>query len=157
MVNWELRRANSQDALALALCVDAAYRHHLSQKGKLASTLEAYYTQLIALYQVWVAVDKEEIIGGMVLVPKEYHMLLANIVVRPEHQGKGVGRALLELADDEALSQGYPEIHLYTDKAMTENIDMYRRSGWTEIQSGGQRGRRIFMRKCLQPHVKSRQ
>ena len=155
MANWKLRRANPQDASALALCVNAAYYPEFSLIGRLISILEAYYAEQITLYQVWVAVDKEEIIGGMVLVPKEYHMLLANIVVRPDHQGKGIGRALLELADDEALSQGYPEIHLYTDKAMTENIDMYRRSGWTEIQSGGQRGRRIFMRKCLQPHVKS--
>jgi GNAT superfamily N-acetyltransferase len=156
MVNWELRRANSQDALALALCVDAAYRPHLSQTGKLASTLEAYYTQLIVLYQVWVAVVQEEIIGGLVIIPKGDHMLLANIVVHPEHQGKGVGQALLELADGEALGQGYQEIRLYTNIDMTENIDMYRRSGWTEIQSDMQEGRRISMRKVLQPHEKSR-
>jgi N-acetylglutamate synthase-like GNAT family acetyltransferase len=156
MVDWKLRRANPQDALALALCVDAAYHPHLSQTGKLVSTLEAHYTQLIALYQVWTAVVQGEIIGGLVLIPKEDHMLLANIVVHPEHQGKGIGQALLELADGEALGQGYQEIHLYTNIDMTKNIDMYRRSGWTEIQSGMQEGHRISMRKVLQPHGKSR-
>ena len=90
------------------------------------------------------------------LIPKEAHMLLAYIVVRPEHQGKGVGQALLELADSEALSQSYREIHLYTNIDMTENIDMYKRSGWTEMQSDMQEGHRIYMRKVLQPHGKSR-
>ncbi|MFC2060826.1 GNAT family N-acetyltransferase [Chloroflexota bacterium] len=156
MVNWNLRRANSQDALALALCVDAAYHPHLSQTGKLVSTLEAHYTELIAWYQVWVALDQGEIIGGLVLVPKEHHMLLANIVVCPACQGKGIGQALLELADDEALGQGYQEIHLYTNIDMTENIDMYRRSGWIEMRSDMQEGHRISMRKVLQPHGKSR-
>ena len=156
MRNWTLRRANSQDALALALCVEAAYHPHLSQVGGLASTSEAQYIELIALYQVWVVVYQGEIIGGLMLIPKEAHMLLANIVVRPEHQGKGVGQALLELADSEALSQSYREIHLYTNIDMTENIDMYKRSGWTEMQSDMQEGHRIYMRKVLQPHGKSR-
>jgi N-acetylglutamate synthase-like GNAT family acetyltransferase len=111
--------------------------------------MEDNYTLIIALYHVWVAVDQGQVIGGLVLIPKEDHMLLANIAVRPEYQGKGVGQALLELADAEALDQGYQEIRLITNKARIDNLDMYRRSGWTEMQSGEQEVHNIFMRKLL--------
>ena len=149
MSNWKLRRAEPQDAPALACCFDAAYRPDPLWSGKSIAPTEENYTLVIALYHVWVAVDQGQVIGGLVLIPKEDYMLLANIAVRPEHQGKGVGQALLELADAEALDQGYQEIRLSTNKAMTDNLDMYRRSGWTEMQSGEQEVYSISMRKLL--------
>jgi GNAT superfamily N-acetyltransferase len=149
MANWKLRRAESQDAPALAGCFDAAYRHDPLWSGKSVIPMEENYTLVIALYNVWVAVDQEQVIGGLVLIPKEDHLLLANIAVRPEHQGQGVGQALLELADAEALGQGYQEIRLSTNKAMTDNLDMYKRNGWTEMQSSEQEVHTIYMRKLL--------
>ena len=152
MVSCNLRRAEPQDTYALAACFDAAYRRYFS--GSSRSPMVANYTEAIALYQVWVALYQEQIIGGLVLVPKEDHMLLANIAVHPDHQGKGVGRALLELADSEALDQGYYELRLHTNKAMIENLALYKRSGWDEIRSGEQEGHNISMRKSLQPRRK---
>ena len=149
MANWKLRRAEPQDASALACCFDAAYRPDPLWLGRFIAPTEENYTLVIALYHVWVAVDQGQVIGGLVLIPKEDYMLLANIAVRPEHQGKGVGQALLELADAEALDQGYQEIRLRTNKAMIDNLDMYRRSGWTEMQSGEPEGHNISMRKLL--------
>ncbi len=148
MVDWKLRRAEKQDAPALGSCIDEAYRPRFSWLGRSGSSTEDY-TEIIALYHVWVAVNQEQIIGGLVLIPKDDHMLLANIAVRPGYQGIGVGKALLELADAEALNQGYREIRLYTNKAMIENLDMYRRSGWTEMQSDNQDIQKISMKKSL--------
>jgi N-acetylglutamate synthase-like GNAT family acetyltransferase len=149
MANWKLRRAEPQDAPALARCFDAAYQLDPLWSGRSIAPTEENYNLVIALYQVWVAVDQGQVIGGLVLIPKEDHMLLANIAVRPEHQGTGVGQVLLELADAEALDQGYQEIRLSTNKAMIDNLDMYRRSGWTEMQSGGPEVHNISMRKLL--------
>jgi ribosomal protein S18 acetylase RimI-like enzyme len=148
MVNCKLRRAEPQDAYAVAGCFDAAYRRYFPWSRR--SPMVANYAEAIALYQVWVALYQEQIIGALVLVPKEDHMLLANIAVHPDQQGKGVGRALLELADAEALDQGYHELRLHTDKAMTENLALYKRSGWAEIRSGEQEKHKISMRKSLQ-------
>lgn len=110
----------------------------------------AHYAEAIAWYQVWVAVVQGRIIGGLVLIPKEDHILLANIAVHPDHQGKGVGRALLELADAEALDQNYHELRLHTSKTMTDSLNLYKRGGWIEIQNGEQREHKISMRKLLQ-------
>jgi N-acetylglutamate synthase-like GNAT family acetyltransferase len=110
----------------------------------------ADYAEEIALYQVWIAEEQGQILGGLVLVPKEDHMLLANIAVHPDYQGKGMGRSLLELADAETLDQGYQELRLYTNKSMNENTAMYKRSGWVEMKCNEQEGHRILMRKPLQ-------
>ncbi|MFC2059051.1 GNAT family N-acetyltransferase [Chloroflexota bacterium] len=149
VINWTLRRAEPQDAPALAECVDAAYHPDLPLLRRPDYPGEGNYTRIIALYHVWVAVDRGQIIGGLVLMPKEDHMLLANIAVHPAHQGKGVGKALMELADAEALDQGYKEIRLSANKDMTGTIDMYRRSGWAEMQSGEPGIHRMFMSKLL--------
>jgi ribosomal protein S18 acetylase RimI-like enzyme len=150
MGDWMLRRAEPQDALSLAHCVHAAYRQYLPRIGKPPGPMLADYAEEIAHHQVWVAEEQGKIIGGLVLIPQADHMLLDNIAVDPAHQGRGLGRALLELADAESSAQGYQELRLYTHETMTENIDLYARIGWIETHRGEQGGyQRVFMRKPL--------
>jgi GNAT superfamily N-acetyltransferase len=150
MPQWRLRRAAPTDAPALARCVDVAYRHYIPRLGKPPGPMLADYAEEIARHQVWVAEAERQLIGGLVLVPAQDYLLLDNIAVHPEHQGRGVGRALLELAEAEALSQGYRELRLYTHETMTKNIALYTRNGWVETHRGHQDGyARVFMCKRL--------
>lgn len=150
MHNWILRRAKPTDASALARCVDAAYRHYIPRMGKPPGPMLADYAEAIRHHQVWVAELEQRIIGGLVLIPAEDHLLLDNIAVHPDYQGRGVGRALLDLADAEAWSQGYRTLRLYTHETMTENIALYTRRGWVETHRAHQTGyARVFMHKRL--------
>ena len=56
---------------------------------------------------------------------------------------------MLKLADAEALEQGYQEIRLHVNRAMTGNLDMYRRNGWVEMQSDKREVHKVSMRKLL--------
>ncbi len=150
MGGWTLRRAAPQDAAALLHCVHEAYRQYIPRMGKPPGPMLADYAEEIAHHQVWVAEAQGQILGGLVLVPQADYMLLDNIAVHPAHQGKGVGRALLDLADTEASAQGYRELRLYTHETMTENIALYTRLGWIETHRGEQAGyQRVFMHKPL--------
>ncbi|MEE2716627.1 MAG: GNAT family N-acetyltransferase [SAR324 cluster bacterium] len=148
--DWELRRATPDDAQALSKVAEAAYQHYTPRIGKPPGPMLADYAEEIQRHQVWVAESNQQIIGGLVLIPDTDFMLLDNVAVHPKQQGRGPGRALLELAEAEASAQGYRELRLYTHETMTENIALYARSGWTETHRGQQAGyARVFMRKRL--------
>jgi ribosomal protein S18 acetylase RimI-like enzyme len=150
MSDWIMRMAQPQDAQGLAECVAAAYQRYVPRMGKPPGPMLADYAEAIAQHQVWVAEANGEIIGGLVLIPCEDYMLLDNVAVHPNYQGQRVGRILLELADAEAMLQGYGELRLYTHETMTENIALYTRIGWIETHRGEQDGyARVFMRKPL--------
>ena len=150
MPDWIMRMAQPQDAQGLAACVAAAYQRYVPRMGKPPGPMLADYAEVIAQHQVWVAEVNGEIIGGLVLIPRADYLLLDNVVVHPDYQGRGVGRALLELADAEAMLQGYGELRLYTHETMIENIALYTRIGWVETHRGEQDGyARVFMRKPL--------
>ena len=148
--SWTLRQAEPSDAPALSQCVAAAYRHYIPRMGKPPGPMLADYAEEIARHQVWVVEEHGHIVGGLVLVPYPDYILLDNIAVHPQHQGRGIGRSLLEHADTEARAQGYRELRLYTHVTMTENVALYRRIGWVETHRGYQDGYdRVFMRKQL--------
>jgi ribosomal protein S18 acetylase RimI-like enzyme len=77
-------------------------------------------------------------------------MLLENVAVHPDAQGRGLGRDLLALADREAVRQRMTEIRLYTNEVMTENLAYYPRHGYVETGRAEQDGyRRVFFRKAV--------
>jgi GNAT superfamily N-acetyltransferase len=81
---------------------------------------------------------------------KDSHLLVENVAVAPAAQGHGVGSALLNHAETTAALLGLPEVHLYTNEVMTENLTFYRQRGYTLAGRGIQDGyRRVFFSKTL--------
>ena len=72
------------------------------------------------------------------------------IAIAPAHQGKGLGRCLLEYAESEARRQGFDSIYLYAQEIMTENLALYRRIGYVEYDRRVELGlHRVYLRKPL--------
>jgi GNAT superfamily N-acetyltransferase len=68
----------------------------------------------------------------------------------PEAAPRGIGAQLLALAEDRARSLRLPEMRLYTNEAMTENLAYYPRHGYTETHRAQQDGfHRVYFRKRL--------
>ena len=68
----------------------------------------------------------------------------------PAAQGQGIGARLLALAEDHARALHLPEVRLYTNAAMTENLAYNPRHGYTETHRADQDGfHRVFFRKRL--------
>jgi len=145
MSNWSIRKAESRDADALSACIEAAYEKAAARIADLPP-VAANCAGEIAAFQVWVAEANNTVVGGLVLVPRPNFMLLANVAVRPDHQGSGLGRAFMALAETEALAQGYGELRLNTHKDMPENVMMYRHLGW---QQSAREGNKVSMTKRL--------
>jgi len=147
-----IRIALSQEAAVARDVVHAAYAHYIDRIGKPPGPMQDDYAQRIADRQVWVLEDAGDIAGILVLEATAAGWLLDNIAVRPEYQGKGCGRALMQFAEAEVARRGYRDIYLYTHALMTENIALYRRLGYIETHRISEKGfDRVYMTKSLQP------
>ena len=88
--------------------------------------------------------------GILVLENGPDHFLLDNIAIRPDRQGDGLGRALLDFAEAEATRTGWSRITLYTHALMTENRVIYAGRGYREIARRCEKGfDRVYMEKNL--------
>jgi GNAT superfamily N-acetyltransferase len=145
-----IRPASSADRLTVERIVRAAYTRYIARIGKPPGPMRDDYAQRIADQAVWVLIACGEIAGIVVLLEEHGHLLLDNVAVEPRHQGKGIGRSLIEFAEQEARRRGHTEIRLYTHQAMHENIALYARLGYEETGRGEQAGfARVFFRKML--------
>jgi ribosomal protein S18 acetylase RimI-like enzyme len=70
------------------------------------------------------------------VIPAADHLLIENIAVRPDQQGKGVGDRLLLHAEGLARAMGLDEIRLYTNAAFAPNLAFYSRRGYQEYRRG---------------------
>jgi ribosomal protein S18 acetylase RimI-like enzyme len=86
----------------------------------------------------------------LTLDPRDDRLYVENIAVDPSAQGRGLGRALMEFAEQEAACRGLNRMALVTHEAMTENQAIYARLGYVEIERRSEDGyRRIYMEKPL--------
>jgi N-acetylglutamate synthase-like GNAT family acetyltransferase len=143
-----IRRARPGDATAVAELVTEAYAPYVDRIGARPAPMDDDYAARIDMGEVWVAEATGELAGVLVLVLAADHLLLDNIAVRL--RGAGVGARLLSFADSEARRQGRCEVRLYTNAAMTENVDYYPRHGYVETHRAVDRGfHRVFFTKTL--------
>jgi GNAT superfamily N-acetyltransferase len=117
------------------------------------------YAALVAAEQVWVAMVEGEPAGLVVLQPKTDHMFLENLAVHPDQQGRGIGSWLLAFAEDRARGLGLPELRLYTNEAMVENLAYYSRRGYREDRRATEDGfhRVFFVKRLVEPAAADRQ
>src|SRR5712691_10425175 len=148
-----LRSARPEDRAAVEAIVEAAYSIYIERIGKPPGPMLDDYSRLIEAGAVSVVEEPGGLLAAIiVLVPKPDHLLLDNIAVRPDRQGKGLGRRLVAFAESEARRLGHAELRLYTHVTMTENIALYRRLGFVETGRGREADYdRVFMTKPIAP------
>ena len=145
-----IRPAEPGDAAAVRDLVQVAYAGYVERIGKEPAPMFEDYAALIRAGEVWVLAEGGEVLGVLVIRPAEDHMFLSNVAVAPGHQGRGLGRELVSFAEGQAVAYGLPEVRLYTNEKMHENMAVYARLGFEETGRGLDGGyRRVFMRKRL--------
>jgi GNAT superfamily N-acetyltransferase len=145
-----IRRAKGDEADAVRDVVLAAYRRYVAVIGTAPGPMLDDYAARIAADQVWVLADADGIGGVLVLEDGPDCFLLDNIAVRPDRQGLGFGRTLMDFAEAEALRCGWGAITLYTHVLMVENIAIYTARGYVEQERRSEKGfDRVYMEKRL--------
>jgi len=143
-----VRPADVADLPVLTRIVAAAYEKYIDRIGKPPGPMLDDYAAHVRRHTAWVVQMDDAVAGLIVLLPAEDHLLLDNVAVDPDRQGRGVGRALMAFAEQEAVRRGYTELRLYTHETMTENLALYPALGWQETGRGEQAGYlRVFFAK----------
>ena len=146
----EIRPATGTDVAAVQALARAAYALYVPRIGREPAPMHADFATQIATGQVHVATLDNVCVGYIVLYPRGDHVHVENIAVDPRAQGRGVGKALLNFAEDRASDHGLYAIELYTNEKMTENLQLYPRLGYREIDRRSEAGfARVYFRKDL--------
>lgn len=146
----DIRLANSNETSAVRDLVRASYAKYIERIGKEPAPMLDDYSSLIADGDVWIAMENGEVLGVLVMQPAEDHLFVGNVAVRPDQQGRGLGRTLMAFAEEEAKRNGLQEIRLYTNERMFENLTIYEKLGFEETERTLDSGyQRVFMRKRI--------
>jgi ribosomal protein S18 acetylase RimI-like enzyme len=151
----EIRPADGADLSAVVACVDAAYNKYIVRIGRKPAPVLADYAALIARGVVHVLPDPitGDLRGLIVLWPTDGALFVENVAVHPRSQGQGFGHRLMAFAEEQARAANLPEVRLYANEAMTENLAFYGRLGFEETGRRVEDGyMRVFLRKILGQH-----
>ena len=141
MAEPSLRRAAAADADAIRDLVIAAYEGYTPLLGRTPTPMLADYEAAVRDHETWVLEGADGVIVGTIeLIAHPDHLWVQNVAIRPELQGRGLGRQLLQLAEDEARVRDLPAIGLLTNERYTANLAMYERYGYVETHREPYRG-----------------
>lgn len=84
--------------------------------------------------RILIAEEDGAAVGTLALIPVQPGQVeLCKMAVSPGLRGKGIGRALLEAADDAARNMGATSIWLEANKVLDAAISLYRSCGYAEL------------------------
>ncbi len=127
-----IRPARADETGALHTLVQLAYAPWEATMGFRPGPMDDDYVARIQAGQVWV-LDDGGIAAIVVLEPGEGWVMLDNVAVHPERQGKGLGRRMIAFAAAEARRRSARELRLYTHALMASNLARYAYLGFHEI------------------------
>ena len=145
-----IRPARAEEASIVAAIVHDAYVGYQTSIGTTPGPMLDDYDDLVGRGLVHVLEEDGDILGLVVLIPEERTMLLDNVAVRPQAQGRKIGSRLIAFAEQQARAAGYGSIRLYTQQAMTANRARYKHLGFVETHFAEEKGlKRVYMTKTL--------
>lgn len=126
----ERRLATTADAAAIRDLSREAYAKWVPVVGREPRPMTADYEAAVRSHRFDLLHEDGTLLALVETIARPDHLLVENVAVRPDFQGRGLGRRLMALAEEIAREAGYEEIRLYTNQRFVENIALYRRLGY---------------------------
>lgn len=147
----KIRKATLNDSSAVIACARKAYARYVDIIGKEPAPMVADFASQISDGYVHIAEQQHQLMGYVVFYPAQGSSVhLENVAVLPEAAGCGIGKQLVRFVESWAIQQDLQVVQLYTNEAMTENLAIYPRLGYVEIDRKQQDGfNRVYYKKEL--------
>jgi N-acetylglutamate synthase-like GNAT family acetyltransferase len=145
-----VRQASLDDGDAVKTIVDAAYSMYIERLGMLPNAMRSDYSSLAGSGELYVLCEGGKILGAVLLTKAKDSVMVSNLVVHPDDQGKGYGRELMLFAETLAHELHLDAITLFTNELMHENIRLYLKAGFIETHRKTEGDfNRVYFRKPL--------
>lgn len=141
-MSFKILQATTEDAESLSLLVNAAYRGDTGRQGWTteADLIDGTRTDAMLLEeiiktpgsQILKYMEGDQILGCVELRVEDDKLYLGMLTVNHTMQGKGIGKALLHAAEEEARKQNCKTIHMNVLTQRKELIDWYVRHGYSD-------------------------
>lgn len=130
--------------------VIAAYSKYVPRIGRRPAPMDADYDAMVTSGKIHVLKREQNVLGLIVITPQHDALMVGNLCVAPEAQGKGFGRVLMGHAETMARSMNLAAITLFTNEKMHENIGLYLKLGFVVTGRRTEHGfERVYFRKTL--------
>ncbi len=130
----QFRRATAGDAARMRALTRAAYAKWVPLIGREPLPMTADAALAIAAHLVDLCEAEGRLLGLVETIPYPDHLLIENLAVAPEEQGRGLGGRLLRHAEALAGQLGLAEVRLYTNAAFAANLAFYAHRGYREFR-----------------------
>lgn len=146
-----IRQATADDEAQIRECAEQAYARYVQLIGQKPAPMVADFATQIADGDVFVATDDNDGFQGfIVFYAGEGHILLENVAVLPRVAGRGTGKKLITFCENAARERGLGAVQLYTNEKMTENLSIYPKLGYAEVDRRTEDGfNRVYFKKVL--------
>jgi len=131
-----MRRAVPTDVSAIRELCRAAYAKWVPLIGREPKPMTADYERAVTEHMIDLYEEEAQLLALIEVIPMQDHLLIKNIAVRPDQQGKGHGDRLLRHAEAWAVALGLAETRLYTNVAFASNLEFYAKRGYREYRRG---------------------
>ncbi len=144
------RRAGPADAASIRAITRQAYAKWIAVIGREPLPMTFDYDEAVLRHRIELALVDGNVAGLIELAERQDHLLIENLAVSPEHQGAGIGNALLIHSEALARGGGRREMRLYTNQMFAENIGFYAKRGYAvTLEEPFKGGMLVHMAKIL--------
>lgn len=146
-----ITKADNEDLDAIKTCASSAYQLYIERIGREPAPMVADFQEAIDNGHLFVARATGEtsgILAFVVFYARDDHLHLENVAVLPAAQGQGIGRHLIRFVEERARLEKCRAVELYTNAKMSENLTLYPKLGYSEIDRRQENGfDRVYFRK----------
>lgn len=125
-----MKQATVADAAAVRALTREAYQKWVAVTGREPLPMRVDYAEALLKNRFDLLYDGETLAALIETQREPDHLLIVNIAVAPAFQKRGLGRRLMAHAETLAAEAGIPNLLLYTNSLMEENIALYKRLGY---------------------------
>ena len=90
----------------------------------------ADYAAAVKNHHIELLLLNDELVGLIEMIHATDHILIENVAVAPDWQGKGLGHRLMARAEQVARESRTDELRLYTNQRFAENVRLYLKLGY---------------------------